>query len=203
MSSTSSITDVAALARVSKATVSRVLSGRRTKDDNIAKRVRDVAEQLNYQANSAASALRSDTTNTIGLIMPGPTDPLAARLLAELEPEVNRSGRQLLLGLGAGGCTTRGNSPADGAKCAGTLRKSYGRSPAIHALSFRCGTGGSATFAKEGDEGTSARPSSVISRSGISFPEKFPSPPQIPESGCSLSGNPWKTQSIMKRILQR
>ena len=104
---------------------------------------------------------------------------------------------------GAGGCTTRGNSPADGAKCAGTLRKSYGRSPAIHALSFRCGTGGSATFAKEGDEGTSARPSSVISRSGISFPEKFPSPPQIPESGCSLSGNPWKTQSITKRILQR
>ena len=98
-----------------------------------------------------------------------------------------------------------GNSPhlADGAKCAGTLRKSYGRSPAIHALSFRCGTGGSATFAKEGDEGTSARPSSVISRSGISFPEKFPSPPQIPESGCSLSGNPWKTQSITKRILQR
>lgn len=104
---------------------------------------------------------------------------------------------------GAGGCTTRGNSPADGAKCAGTLRKSYGRSPAIHALSFRCGTGGSATFAKEGDEGTSARPSSVISRSGISFPEKFPSPPQISESGCSLSGNPWKTQSITKRILQR
>ena len=79
MSSTSSITDVAALARVSEATVSRVLSGRRTKDDNIAKRVRDAAEQLNYQANSAASALRSDTTNTIGLIMPGPTDPLAAR----------------------------------------------------------------------------------------------------------------------------
>ena len=89
------------------------------------------------------------------------------------------------------------------AKCTGTLRKSYGRSPAIHALSFRCGTGGSATFAKEGDEGTSARPSSVIRRSGISFPEKFPSPPQIPESGCSLSGNPWKTQSITKRILQR
>ena len=84
MSSTSSITDVAALARVSKATVSRVLSGRRTKDDNIAKRVRDAAEQLNYQANSAASALRSDTTNTIGLIMPGPTDPLVALSLIHI-----------------------------------------------------------------------------------------------------------------------
>lgn len=33
--------------------------------------------------------------------------------------------------------------------------------------------------------------------------KKFPSPPQISESGCSLSGNPWKTQSITKRILQR
>lgn len=87
MSSTSSITDVAALARVSKATASRVLSGRRTKDDNIAKRVRDAAEQLNYQANSAASALRSDTTNTIGLIMPGPTDPLAARLSRSWSPK--------------------------------------------------------------------------------------------------------------------
>ena len=33
-------------------------------------RVRDAAEQLNYQANSAASALRSDTTNTIGSSCP-------------------------------------------------------------------------------------------------------------------------------------
>ena len=43
-----SITHVAALAKVSIATVSRVLSGRRAKDDDIAKRVRKAAEQLNY-----------------------------------------------------------------------------------------------------------------------------------------------------------
>ena len=131
------------------------------------------------------------------------TGPRTAALSPSCRASLPRRGPQTAADPGAGGCTTRGNNPADGAKCAGTLRKSYGRSPAIHALSFRCGTGGSATFAKEGDEGTSARPSSVISRSGISFPEKFPSPPQIPESGCSLSGNPWKTQSITKRILQR
>lgn len=131
------------------------------------------------------------------------TGPRTAALSPSCRASLPRRGPQTAADPGAGGCTTRGNSPADGAKCAGTLRKSYGRSPAIHALSFRCGTGGSATFAKEGDEGTSARPSSVISRSGISFPEKFPSPPQISESGCSLSGNPWKTQSITKRILQR
>ena len=131
------------------------------------------------------------------------TGPRTAALSPSCRASLPRRGPQTAADPGSGGCTTRGNSPADGAKCTGTLRKSYGRSPAIHALSFRCGTGGSATFAKEGDEGTSARPSSVISRSGISFPEKFPSPPQIPESGCSLSGNPWETQSITKRILQR
>lgn len=66
-----SITHVAALAKVSIATVSRVLSGRRAKDDDIAKRVRKAAEQLNYSVNYAASALRSDTTNTIGVVISG------------------------------------------------------------------------------------------------------------------------------------
>ncbi len=154
------------------------------------KRVREVIAEMRRQPRS-----HSNPTCRTG--------PRTAALSPSCRASLPRRGPQTAADPGAGGCTTRGNSPADGAKCAGTLRKSYGRSPAIHALSFRCGTGGSATFAKEGDEGTSARPSSVISRSGISFPEKFPSPPQIPESGCSLSGNPWKTQSITKRILQR
>ena len=33
--------------------------------------------------------------------------------------------------------------------------------------------------------------------------KKFPAPPLLPESGCSLSGNPWETQSLTKRFLQR
>lgn len=52
---TSSITNVAAMAHVSIATVSRVLSGKRTKDDDIARRVRAAAEELNYSVNYAAS----------------------------------------------------------------------------------------------------------------------------------------------------
>ena len=51
-----SITNVAALADVSIATVSRVLSGRRTKDVDIARRVRKAAHELNDSVNSAASA---------------------------------------------------------------------------------------------------------------------------------------------------
>lgn len=96
----SSITDVAALAEVSTATVSRVLSGRRTKDDDIARRVRAAARKLNYSVNYAASSLRSDVTNTIGLLIPSATDHFSARLLDVLEPVVDTEHRQLLLAIG-------------------------------------------------------------------------------------------------------
>lgn len=98
---TSSITNVAALANVSTATVSRVLSGKRGKDDDIARRVRAAAEELNYSVNYAASALRSDITNTIGLIIPSATESLSAQLLDELEPMVDIDSQQLLVGIGA------------------------------------------------------------------------------------------------------
>ncbi|KAB8288353.1 LacI family transcriptional regulator [Bifidobacterium ramosum] len=100
-SAAASITNVAALANVSTATVSRVLSGKRTKDDDIARRVRAAAEELNYSVNYAASALRSDVTNTIGLLIPSATDPLSAQLLDELEPMIDVDAQQLLLGIGA------------------------------------------------------------------------------------------------------
>ncbi|HAK71969.1 MAG TPA: LacI family transcriptional regulator, partial [Bifidobacterium sp.] len=74
----SSITNVAALADVSIATVSRVLSGKRAKDDDIARRVRAAAKQLGYAVNYAASSLRSDTTKTIGLVIPSATEPFSA-----------------------------------------------------------------------------------------------------------------------------
>lgn len=99
-SSTASIVNVAALANVSTATVSRVLSGKRTKDDDIARRVREAADRLGYSANYAASALRSAESNTIGLIIPGVDDVFSTQLTHELEPLVNAEGRQLALGIG-------------------------------------------------------------------------------------------------------
>ncbi|MCI1832930.1 MAG: LacI family transcriptional regulator [Bifidobacterium sp.] len=103
----SSITDVAALANVSTATVSRVLTGRRTKDDDIARRVRKAANQLNYSVNYAASALRSDVTNTLGIVMPDPLTPLSSHLLSRFEAAANDAGKQLLVALGADESTQR------------------------------------------------------------------------------------------------
>ena len=86
---------------MSIATVSRVLSGKRGKDDDIARRVREAAKQLGYSVNYAASALRSDVTKTIGLIIPSATEPFAAQLLDEIEPTIDTESQQLLLSIGA------------------------------------------------------------------------------------------------------
>lgn len=94
-----SITNVAALADVSIATVSRVLSGRRTKDDDIARRVRKAAHELNYSVNSAASALRSDVSNTIALSMLATSTLMAASVVTAVSEAASTAHMQLLLGI--------------------------------------------------------------------------------------------------------
>ncbi|EFA22238.1 LacI family DNA-binding transcriptional regulator [Bifidobacterium gallicum] len=95
-----SITDVAALAKVSIATVSRVLSGKRSKDDDIARRVREAAEQLDYSVNRSASALRGSQTKTLGLIVPDAAYPFCGRLIDALEQEADDRDLQLFIGVG-------------------------------------------------------------------------------------------------------
>jgi LacI family transcriptional regulator len=95
-----SITEVAALAGVSIATVSRVLTGQRNKNDGIDRRVRKAAAQLQYSPNIAASALRSNILHTLGIIVSDPSDPFTSRFLTALEASANTIGKQLLIGIG-------------------------------------------------------------------------------------------------------
>ena len=92
-----SIVDVAVAAGVSTATVSRVLSGRRSKDDDIARRVRRAAEVLHYTANPAASALRAETTAMLGLVIPDPPDSFAAGFVARFVSLAAAQAHQVLL----------------------------------------------------------------------------------------------------------
>ncbi|KFI84296.1 LacI family DNA-binding transcriptional regulator [Bifidobacterium psychraerophilum] len=100
LTSEASISNVAALAGVSTATVSRVLSGRRKKDDELSKRVRQAAEKLNYSVNYAASALRSDITNIIAVIVPELGGSMYSRFAEEAESVISAQGKQLMLGIG-------------------------------------------------------------------------------------------------------
>ncbi|MBI0137275.1 MULTISPECIES: LacI family DNA-binding transcriptional regulator [Bifidobacterium] len=92
-----SIANVAALAGVSTATVSRVLSGHRSKNDDISRRVRTAAEKLNYSANFAASALRSDRSRTVGLVLCGTSAGLDGSILDLLSRRLTEQGRYLLV----------------------------------------------------------------------------------------------------------
>ena len=64
------IADVARLAEVSIATVSRVLNGTTPVTDGTARRVQAAIEELKFVPRTAARVLASRKTNTIGLLLP-------------------------------------------------------------------------------------------------------------------------------------
>ena len=63
------IADVARLAKVSVATVSRVLNGSNLVSEKTKRRVLNVIEELNYTPNAAAKTLRSKKTMTLGVVV--------------------------------------------------------------------------------------------------------------------------------------
>src|SRR5271154_4910211 len=70
--------DVAKLAGVGTMTVSRLLSGSVTVSEETAKRIHLAIQELNYQPNEVARALRGLKTTTIGVIVPYLYDPFFA-----------------------------------------------------------------------------------------------------------------------------
>lgn len=92
----STIIDVAVRAEVSTATVSRVLSGRRAKDDDIARRVRRAAHDLDYHANYAASTLRRDSTDLWEVTMADPTDGFCSAFLSHAITTAADHGKRVL-----------------------------------------------------------------------------------------------------------
>lgn len=73
--------DVARAAGVSVATASYALSGRGSVGDATRRRVIEVADELRYQPNLSAKAMRTGRTGTIGLILPDLTNPFFPTLV--------------------------------------------------------------------------------------------------------------------------
>jgi len=72
--------DVARLAGVSTATVSRVLSGTRAVDPEMAERVTAAAVRLDYRINLLGRGLRLTSTSTVGLVLPDLRNPFFSTL---------------------------------------------------------------------------------------------------------------------------
>ncbi|WP_416414719.1 substrate-binding domain-containing protein [Pantoea sp. App145] len=94
------ISDIAALAGVSKATASLVLNGR-GKELRVAKETRErvltLAQQHHYQPSIHARLLRDDRSHTLGLVVPEITNHGFAVFSHELENLCREAGLQLLI----------------------------------------------------------------------------------------------------------
>ncbi len=91
------LSDVAAHAGVSNATVSRVLNGNPRVDADMVARVRRAADELGYRPNAVASNLRRQRTSTWGLIISDVTDPFFTSVARGVEDVAQDHGYSLLL----------------------------------------------------------------------------------------------------------
>ena len=92
-----SIEEVAALANVSTATVSRALSGRVAVAPDTKKRVIDAATELGYVVSSSASGLASGRTRNIGVVVPFLTRWYYTQVIEGAQRELLKSGYDVTL----------------------------------------------------------------------------------------------------------
>jgi LacI family repressor for deo operon, udp, cdd, tsx, nupC, and nupG len=92
------IADVAKLANVSTATVSRVISNSGSVKSETTAKVLEAIEKLNYQPNLLARQLRRLETKTILVIVPDITNPFFSNVLRGIETVAIENGYQVILG---------------------------------------------------------------------------------------------------------
>ena len=89
--------EVAQLAGVSTATVSRVLSDSGGVRGELTRRVRSAARKLGYRPNPAARNLRVRSTRALGMVFPDIENPFYASVIAGAEEVLQNAGYSLLL----------------------------------------------------------------------------------------------------------
>jgi len=94
----SSITDVARLANVSTATVSRVLNDNSRVRPQLRERVLQAMEDLQYVPSGIARSMRRQSTKTIGLIIADIRNPFFTEMVSAIEDAAYRNRYTVLLG---------------------------------------------------------------------------------------------------------
>ena len=91
------IKDVADAARVSTATVSRVLANKPHVRPEVKKRVMEVVKKLNYQPNRVAQSLRSSTSKIIALVVADIGNPFFQRVSRAVDDFALEEGYNVML----------------------------------------------------------------------------------------------------------
>ena len=92
-----SIREVAKLAGVSPATVSRVMNGTANVDPKKKEKVLKVIEETNFVPNEVARSLYRKSANLIGVVLPSLQNPYFTQLAGSIEEAAGRSGYRMLL----------------------------------------------------------------------------------------------------------
>ena len=91
------IKDVAKYAGVGVGTVSRVLNGGESVNEEKIRRVREAIEALHFVPNKNASKLRRNASNVLALLVPLVNHPFFANLAYYVEDEADKYGYSILL----------------------------------------------------------------------------------------------------------
>lgn len=91
------IQQVADAARVSIATVSRVMSRTETVHPDLAERVRRVAAELGYRPNAAAQGLATGVTRMVGVIVPNLANPYFYDIIKAMNAAAVQDGYRMLI----------------------------------------------------------------------------------------------------------
>lgn len=94
-----SLKDIAKKLGVSSALVSSVINGKDIRvSEEMAKKIRKTAEDLNYQPNEIARSLRKGLSNTLGLIVADISNPFFATIARHIENIAATYGYTLIIG---------------------------------------------------------------------------------------------------------
>lgn len=91
-----SIRDVAKLAGVSPATVSRVMNGTANVDDDKRERVLNAISETGFVPNAVARSLFKKSAMTIGLIIPSIKNPFFTQMASAIEKTADKHGYRLI-----------------------------------------------------------------------------------------------------------
>ncbi|ADC49331.1 Transcriptional regulator, LacI family (HTH and periplasmic-binding domains) [Alkalihalophilus pseudofirmus OF4] len=97
------IREVAKMAGVSVATVSRVINGNGKVKQATEEKVREIIKELNYVPSAIAVSLNNKKSKTIGLMLPDITNPFFAELAKGVEEVAKENGYTVIL------CNTNGD----------------------------------------------------------------------------------------------
>lgn len=92
-----SIRDIAALAGVSVATVSRVINNNGRFSEETRKRVQAIIDENGYVTNMAARSLRSSRSRTVGLIIPDISNEWFSQVVLEIEKSFFEEGYSVFI----------------------------------------------------------------------------------------------------------